>query len=116
MFFQLATIEFSAFRLEPAQGQSCVYDRVRVYDGPDETAPLISTHCGTSIPVPIEGTTNQLYVTFTSDRSVTDTGFVAIYAAKDQVGVDGNQGKVTSAFQIHTIKGPDSLLNFRSWW
>ena len=81
----MATLEFSEFKLEPGQGSSCTYDRVRIYDGPDERAPLISTHCGNSLPVPIEGTSNHLYVTFTSDGSVQDQGFVVTYAAKEDV-------------------------------
>ena len=98
LLIQLATLEFSAFRLEPGQGQgsSCTYDRVRIYDGPDETSPLISVHCGISLPVPVEGTTNELYVTFTTDYSVTDTGFVATYAAKDMVEVDGDESRSLS--------------------
>ena len=92
----MATLEFSEFKLEPGQGSSCTYDRVRIYDGPDERAPLISTHCGNSLPVPIEGTSNRLYVTFTSDGSVQDQGFVVTYAAKEHVHVDDNEGTLSN--------------------
>ena len=96
----MAVLEFSEFKLEPGQGSSCTYDRVRIYDGSDERAPLISTHCGTSLPVPIEGTSNRLYVTFTSDGSVQDKGFTVTYAAKEYVHVDDNEGKPLRVTQI----------------
>lgn len=60
-----------------------------MYDGADETAPLISRHCGADLPVPVEASSNQLYVTFTTDNSVNHAGFVAVYAAKDKTQVGG---------------------------
>lgn len=70
----------------------CIYDKVSIYDGPDVTFPLISSHCGNGLPVPVEGTSNQLYVTFESDESITQPGFTATYGAKDPSIID-NQGE-----------------------
>ena len=69
--------------------------RVKLYVRPS-TNLRRSVHCGISLPVPVEGTTNELYVTFTTDYSVTDTGFVATYAAKDMVEVDGDESRSLS--------------------
>ncbi len=93
--FQYAVLEFSEFDLERSDETGCVFDKVSIHDGPDPTAPVISSHCGQSLPVPVEGTTNQLYVVFTSDESIKRRGFKAVFAAKDPVHV-GDEGKSTN--------------------
>lgn len=93
----------------------CIYDKVSIYDGPDVSFPLISSHCGNGLPVPVEGTSNQLYVTFESDESITQPGFTATYGAKDPSIID-NQGEALP-LSTHTcdlvlsLKFKDSFTN-----
>lgn len=57
-------------------------DYVRVYDGPDDSSPVIATYSGSNIPSEITSSSNQLYVSFYSDANGTgDQGFLATYAA-----------------------------------
>lgn len=59
------------------------YDYVRVYDGADSSATRIGTYSGTTVPAPYTSSTNQLYVTFHSDSSVSSSysGFTAEYVS-----------------------------------
>ncbi|KAF0028409.1 hypothetical protein F2P81_019496 [Scophthalmus maximus] len=64
---------FTAFQLEAFS--SCRYDYIKLYNGPDERAPLIGTYCGYT-PPPANGTTSSaLTVVFTTDGSVSKSGF-----------------------------------------
>ena len=84
----MVNIVFETFALERSVG--CRYDAVKVYDGPDETHPLIASLCGTQLPRPIESSRNEVFVKFESDTSDTAAGFVARFSAKEYVhlGVD----------------------------
>ena len=55
------------------------YDYVRVYSGGSLSSPLIGTFTGSSLPAPITSSSNNLYVRFASDGSVTSQGFRARY-------------------------------------
>ena len=54
-------------------------DFVSVYDGDSISAPLIGQFSGRSLPPPITSSSTKLYVRFTSDGSLQDTGFAARY-------------------------------------
>ena len=58
---------------------SCSNNSVKVYDGSSASAPLKGTYCGTSIPAEIMSSGNTMFVTFTSDGSVTKYGFSSLY-------------------------------------
>ena len=57
------------------------YDYVALYDGPNNTSPLIIRHCGQSKPDPdtFVSTGNQMYVRLKADGSVAAKGFSANY-------------------------------------
>ena len=58
--------------------QHCPYDYIRVYDGKDETSPVIGTFCGMGkFPYSIIGTSEDLYVEFVSSPAgpLLNTGF-----------------------------------------
>ncbi len=65
------TLSFSAFNTEANN------DVVRIYDGGSSAAPLLAQYSGATIPASVTSTGNQLYVTFTTNGSVSAQGFTA---------------------------------------
>ena len=64
--------------------EACNFDKLKIYDGLDASATSIGTYCGKTAP-PNPGCTvnNMVYMTFTSDGSVTGTGFTVDFEAVD---------------------------------
>nr|XP_033495310.1 cubilin [Epinephelus lanceolatus] len=65
---------FLSFQLE-ATSSSCQFDYVKLFDGPNEQAPLIGTFCGYNPPPANTTTGSTLTVAFRSDSSVSMSGF-----------------------------------------
>ena len=65
------SVNFSAFDLESG------WDFLTIYDGPTTASPVIGTYTGTISPGTITSTTGCLTFQFTSDASVTRTGWAA---------------------------------------
>jgi len=67
-------------------------DFVRVYDGSSSLSPLIGTFSGSSLPPPIQSSSGNLFVRFTSDGANTYHGFHAHYRAilKGSVRISGS--------------------------
>ncbi|XP_078692043.1 uncharacterized protein LOC144922256 [Branchiostoma floridae x Branchiostoma belcheri] len=72
-------IRFDDFNLEHG-GRTCIWDSLRVHDGPDISSPVIATLCGSSVD-PVMTSGSSAFVVFHSDESVTDTGFFATFTA-----------------------------------
>uniref|UniRef100_A0A803VYI3 CUB and Sushi multiple domains 2 n=1 Tax=Ficedula albicollis TaxID=59894 RepID=A0A803VYI3_FICAL len=64
---------FNVFSLEPG------YDFLHIYDGPDSLSPLIGSFYGSQLPERIESSSNNLFLAFRSDASVSNAGFVIEY-------------------------------------
>lgn len=64
---------FTRFDLEKG------YDFLTVYDGADSSAPLIGRYSGAELPPVILTSSNQLFLSFTTDYSVVREGFVLEY-------------------------------------
>ena len=63
-----------------------MYDKLRVVDGPPGSTEL-GVFCGSSLPDPLLSSSNLLTLQFTSDGSVTRTGFrVRISASGGKLG------------------------------
>ena len=62
----------------------CQYDYVEIFDGKSENAPNLGRYCGGHMPGPIRSSTNELYLRFISDQTISHTGFVASYTAVDK--------------------------------
>ncbi|XP_069007315.1 cubilin [Embiotoca jacksoni] len=65
---------FTSFQLE-ATSSSCTYDYVKLYNGPNEQAPLIGSFCGSTPPPANSTTSSALTMVFRSDSSVSMSGF-----------------------------------------
>uniref|UniRef100_A0A3Q4HHJ3 Cubilin (intrinsic factor-cobalamin receptor) n=1 Tax=Neolamprologus brichardi TaxID=32507 RepID=A0A3Q4HHJ3_NEOBR len=59
---------------------SCQFDSVAVYDGPDTLSPLLGKFCGTVLPPNLRSSTNQLFIVFRTDNSVSGIGWRATYS------------------------------------
>ncbi|BFZ17237.1 hypothetical protein BsWGS_20276 [Bradybaena similaris] len=70
-------LKFTAFDLEDEA--ECGYDVVTVYDGLQDTDPVIGEFCGSEIPDPITSSTEYLLIRFRSDDTINWKGFSATY-------------------------------------
>ncbi|MBY0425116.1 MAG: hypothetical protein K2Q22_05720, partial [Cytophagales bacterium] len=61
------------------------YDFVRVYDGSSNSAPLLGSYSGTTIPNVLQSSGSSLFLTFDSDGSVTQSGWAANYTSASSV-------------------------------
>ncbi|XP_028834623.1 CUB and sushi domain-containing protein 3-like isoform X3 [Denticeps clupeoides] len=61
------------------------WDTLEFYDGVDSNAPRLGSYSGTTIPPLLNTTSNNLYLTFQSDMSVSGVGFHLEYQA---IGLD----------------------------
>ncbi|MEO0310368.1 MAG: hypothetical protein RIQ89_25 [Bacteroidota bacterium] len=77
------TLDFNVFNTELS------YDFVRIYDGSSTAATFLGEYSGTLFPPIITSSSNTLYVTFTSDVSVTAPGFEAFYTCNSPVTACG---------------------------
>ncbi|KAH0631151.1 hypothetical protein JD844_005313 [Phrynosoma platyrhinos] len=70
---------FHTFNLEAG------YDFLHIYDGPNSLSPLIGSFYDTQLPERIESSSNNLFLAFRSDASVSNTGFVIHYTEANAV-------------------------------
>lgn len=75
------TLTFSAFNTEQN------YDGVAVYDGVDNTAPLLGQFSGSSIPNSVTSTGGSMFVEFLTDPAERDNGWTANYTSTT-VGIE----------------------------
>ncbi|XP_075185922.1 embryonic protein UVS.2-like [Anomaloglossus baeobatrachus] len=73
------SLTFVAFDVQSSP--NCASDYIKIYDGPTKRHPvLIDRTCGSGVVPPIISSSNQLLIEFSSDGSITGTGFKASYA------------------------------------
>ncbi|CAH0396981.1 unnamed protein product [Chilo suppressalis] len=79
-------LTFQYFDIEDNNYYDCKYDNVEIRDGSDRNATLLGKYCGGGPehmpPVKIS-THNYLYIRFTSDMSISGTGFYANFTTID---------------------------------
>ncbi|XP_019897556.2 cubilin [Esox lucius] len=74
----IISLKWNNFHLEASS--SCYYDYVAVYDGPNTMAPVMGQFCGTALPPNLRSTTNQMFIVFKTDSSVSGLGWRATYS------------------------------------
>jgi hypothetical protein len=67
------TLTFNDFALSTG-------DEVKVYNGPNESSPLLGTFTGTTLPAAVSTTQGKMFVKFTSDGSGNEKGWSAKYS------------------------------------
>ncbi len=107
------TLTFSAFATEVG------YDFVKVYSGSTASAPLLGSFSGTSTPGAVTSSTGTMLVSFSTDGSVKNSGFVASYSsyARPTFNSDISKWNVASVSTMaSTFSGASALnQNLASW-
>ena len=79
---QIIEVEFFAIDLE--ESRDCRHDGIHMYDGSDESAPLIGSLCGHyEVTVVRHSLRHLMFVTFVSDFSIVGHGFNATFHPLD---------------------------------
>lgn len=66
-------------------------DLLRIWDGGSESAPLLASFNADTLPAPITGTSNRMFIRFTSASGSTGQGWYATYKTKAPVWCTGTQ-------------------------
>jgi Zn-dependent metalloprotease len=79
---QKVTFNFTAFNLENAStdGKS-IFDAVEIYDGINDSAPLVGRFTGSTIPNAVTSTGGSLFVKFFSDNELNYSGWSGYYTS-----------------------------------
>jgi hypothetical protein len=96
------TLSFDKFNVDPS-------DNVSVYDGPDQNAPLLGSFSGSTPPANVVSTGGKLFVTLTSNSSVSASGFLALYTATLATFCSGQTNLTEPAGDITDGSGPNYL-------
>lgn len=111
------------------------YDLIKVYDGNSTSSPLLGTYSGTTLPAAISSSGNVMFISFTSDGSITGDGFslswTSTTAASNCSGlqtITDNSGSITDgsgtnpyandancSWKIQPADGGAVTLNFTSF-
>ena len=78
--------------------RECRTDFIEIRDGVDENSKLLGKYCGHHKPLDIKATGNQMYIKFTADGSVEESGFNVTF---------GKGKKVLKDFQSLKTATPD---------
>lgn len=68
-------LSFPFFDVEEGPGETCNYDYVEIYDGPDEFAPLIDRYCNNNLPSDLTSSGSSITIVFHSDGGLEEDGF-----------------------------------------
>ncbi len=88
---QQIMLNFTVFDME--NHTDCEYDHLEIRNGGHLTSPLIGRYCGNQVPSRVTSFSNQLYLHFRSDNSVSARGFEAFWDGT----ATGCGGVITSA-------------------
>jgi Zn-dependent metalloprotease len=92
------TLNFTSFNLENASSDGkSIYDAVEVYDGINETAPLLGRFTGSTIPRGVTSSTGNLFVKFYSDNELNYSGWQGYYTSTQTPFCNGTATTLTTA-------------------
>ena len=74
-------LELVFFRFDTEEN----YDFVYVYAGSSSSSPLIASYNGSYLPANLKSSSYNLFVEFSTDMSVTNSGFAAGYHGKGKI-------------------------------
>lgn len=98
---QKVTFNFTAFNLESSSidGKS-IFDAVEIYDGTNESAPLLGRFTGSTIPSALTSTGGSLFVKFYSDNELNYSGWSGYYTSTQTPYCNGVATTLTTATGI----------------
>uniref|UniRef100_A0A8C6W9S3 Cubilin n=1 Tax=Nannospalax galili TaxID=1026970 RepID=A0A8C6W9S3_NANGA len=74
-----STVELNILSMDIESHQRCAYDSLVIRDGDNNIAQPLAILCGRNIPGPIRSSGEYMFIRFTSDSSLTRTGFNASF-------------------------------------
>ena len=109
---QSITLSFSAFELENT------FDILTIFDGSDASAPVLLSTSGFNIPADITSSGDALFITFTSDGSVTFSGWEATWTSVVPSGAPSANFSISNPTPAlsETVVFSDQSTNFPSSW
>jgi Zn-dependent metalloprotease len=95
---QKVTFNFTSFNLENAStdGKS-IFDAVEIYDGINDSAPLLGRFTGSTIPNAVSSTGGSLFVKFYSDNELNYSGWSGYYTSTQTPYCNGVATILTTA-------------------
>ncbi|KAG2458577.1 CUBN protein, partial [Polypterus senegalus] len=110
-------LKFNSFDLEVSS--NCAFDYVAVYDGVDTFAPLLGKFCGRVTPPVIKSSSNNLFLVFKTDTSITAGGWRATFRKTigPQQGCGGFLNASTGSFSSPDINSDGKYeINLDCLW
>jgi len=103
---QKVKVNFTFFDLEDEP--NCIYDWLKIYDGPDFTSPLLGMWCGSNSPGTLTSTdaSGALTFEFHSDEGLTAPGWEAILSCTGSIGIQSAKDD----FRLQIQPNPSSGL------
>ncbi len=81
---------FTFFDIEAATTDGTVYDAVELYDGIDDSAPLLARYAGSSVPPVTSSTGGSMFIKFYSDASINYAGWEGYFVSQTTSFCQGN--------------------------
>ena len=102
---QAISAHFLSFDLE--EEPNCIYDYLKIYNGPDANAALIGMYCGTNSPGTVVSThpSGALTFVFHADEGVTGSGWSAVLSCTPGSGISGPEGQAFVSVYPNPSKG-----------
>jgi Zn-dependent metalloprotease len=92
------TFNFTAFNLQNASADGkTIYDAVEIYDGTNESAPLLGRFTGSTIPNAVTSTGGSLFIKFYTDYELTFQGWNGYYTSTQTPYCNGIATTLTTA-------------------
>uniref|UniRef100_A0A8C3I7Z9 Cubilin n=1 Tax=Chrysemys picta bellii TaxID=8478 RepID=A0A8C3I7Z9_CHRPI len=88
--------------------QSCDYNNVAVFDGPDSEAPLLEKLCGAQHPSPITSTQNVMFIRLRSNSSNQHRGFSAHFTEACGSLIETDSVGTAISSPLYPAKYPDN--------
>ena len=108
---QTLTLNFLQFDIEMGeQGQPCIYDRIRLYDGTSTQAPLIGTYCNDVIPPSnIQANSGSATIHFHSDQFLELDGFILRWECDTNAASVGENNYDITKVKVYPNPASDQL-------
>ncbi|XP_072933024.1 cubilin-like [Epargyreus clarus] len=87
-------INFKSFQLE--RSFRCMYDYLKIYDGPTSDSRLVGKYCGKIYPKSYTSSSNTLFLQFKTDHTMSSGGFRLTYESLCQISIVGDSGVLKS--------------------